>query len=276
MEQTTVLVPRGVRVTRKGQWIRKAAVRKLTGRDEQLLADLPAGMPLHSKVVALLERITTFEGADGVAVLKKLSLGDRASLLLSARKLMIGDAIACTAVCPSCGKAMSLDLSADGILRTGHPEPMRDYGLEVSGFRLRVRPLTGEDQDLLVSIASGVDTLVQELAKACIVWSEPDLPARLPEPLLEVIGSRLEEIDSLSDVTLRLSCPDCGHAFGASFPVEEFVLKELGMHRHQLEREVHWLAFHYHWSEGQILSLSTAKRKRYVELVNATLAGEAV
>ena len=88
----------------------------------------------------------------------------------------------------------------------------------------------------------------------------------------------LEEIDPLSNIYLHLLCPECGHSFQASLRVEEFVLGELGMMsgNNQLEREVHWLAFHYHWSEEEILSLPTAKRKRYVELVNATLAGEGI
>ncbi|HEX2521381.1 MAG TPA: hypothetical protein VHP35_04585, partial [Terriglobia bacterium] len=138
--------------------------------------------------------------------------------------------------------------------------------------------LTAEDQDDLIIRTSGPDALTQELARACIVRSEPTLPENnnLPESLLEAVSLRLEEIDPLSDIKLHLLCPECGHSFQASLSAEEFVLGELGMRGDQLEREVHWLAFHYHWTEGEILSLPTAKRKRYVELVNATLAGEGV
>jgi hypothetical protein len=34
---------------------------------------------------------------------------------------------------------------------------------------------------------------------------------------------------------------------------------------------VHWLAFHYHWSEESILSLTSKKRRRYVEFINDSL-----
>lgn len=283
MEQITVVIPRGVPVNTEGEWIRKAVVRRLTGRDEQLLAELSDSTPLHSRVVALLESIVSFQGVNAAAVasgvvLKKMSLGDRSSLLLSARKLMIGDTLSCTIGCQSCGRAISADISADAILQTEHPEPEMDYALEVSGFSLRVRPLTAEDQDALITKKiTGPDALRQGLARACIVRSESTLPENLPESLLEAISMRLEEIDPLSDITLSLLCPECGHSFQASLPVEDFVLGELGICRgDQLEREIHWLAFHYHWSEGEILSLPTAKRKRYVELVNATLAGVGV
>ena len=190
MEQITVVVPGGVPGNTKGQCIRKAAVRKLTGHDEQALAELPAGTPLHSRVLALLERIVSFEGADDTAaaaavVLKKISLGDRASLLLTARKLMIGDTLSCTTGCQSCGRAMSLDISANAIIQTEHPEPrLENYGLEASGFTLRVRPLTGEDQDALVTKTTfEPDALAQNLARACIVRSESTLPEDLPESL---------------------------------------------------------------------------------------------
>ena len=176
---------------------------------------------LHSRVVALLESIASFEGADPAAVLKKLSLGDRAALLLTARKLMIGDTLSCTTSLPKLGRAMSLDISADAIIQADHPEPRIDYGLEASGFSLRVRPLTAEDQDDLITRTSGPDALTQELARACIVRSEPTLPENnnLPESLLEAVSLPLEEIDPLSDIKLHLLCPECrplfpGFAFG--------------------------------------------------------------
>jgi hypothetical protein len=291
MNQITVVVPRGVSATTTGKWIRRAAVRRLTGHDEQALAELPADTPVHSRVIALLERMVSFEddadgddvsaaATDAASVLKKLSLGDRALLLLTARKLIIGDNLSCTTSCPSCEMAMSLDISVEAIIMRAEDRElsMENYELKASGFSsLRVRPLTAEDQDMLViKKGSGPDALAQELAKACIVRSESALPEILPESLLEAISSRLDEIDPLSNINLRLLCPECGHGFLASLPVEDFVLGELGMTGGQLEREVHWLAFNYHWTEDQILSLPSAKRKRYVELVNATLAGEAV
>ncbi len=39
------------------------------------------------------------------------------------------------------------------------------------------------------------------------------------------------------------------------------------INRKQLYSEVHFLAFHYHWSEKEILSMSRDRRKMYVELL---------
>ena len=78
--------------------------------------------------------------------------------------------------------------------------------------------------------------------------------------LIDAVSTKLEQVDPLSDITITVSCPECKHAFSASFPVEHFVLKEL-MHGDGLEQEIHWLAFNYHWSEQEILSLPIARRK---------------
>jgi hypothetical protein len=282
LEQVTVEVPRGILDTKTGIWIRRAKIRKLTGLDEQLLLELPASMPLHSQVLAFLEKITTFSDVgEAGAIMRQMSIGDITFLLLSARKLMVDDDIACTARCPSCGKDMSLSISVTMLQQTTRTaaatttmQPERHRDIEACGYHLRVRPLTPQDQDILLNNPSS-DEVVQALARACIIHSQPQLPdGYIPESLLEAIGSNLGEIDPLSDITLNLACPECHHAFHATLPVEAFVLGELYQDRYGLEREVHWLAFHYHWSEQEILSLTREKRKRYVELINATLAGE--
>lgn len=277
LEQVIVEVPRGVLDTKTGIWIRRAKIRKLRGLDEQLLLELPASMPLHCQVLAFLEKILTFfDVRDQGAMLRQMSIGDRTFLLLSARKLMVGDDIACTVRCPSCSKEMSLSISVTILQqKTTTTQPERYHNMEACGYQLRVRPLTAQDQDILPNNASS-DQVVQALARACIIHSKPQLPddGDISESLLEAIGSNLAEIDPLSAITLDLACPECQHAFHDALPIEEFILEELYPDKHGLEREVHWLAFHYHWSEQAILSLSREKRRRYVELINATLAGE--
>jgi hypothetical protein len=278
LDEVTVELPRGILDAKTGRWIRRAKIRKLTGVDEQLLLELPPNMPLHAKVLTVLELIIKFfdAGTSGVE-LREMSIGDIAFLLLSARHLMIGDNIACTVRCPSCSKEMSLSISVT-MLQKKTIKPTikleKYHNMEACGYRLRVRPLTLQDQDIVPNSLSS-EQVVQALARACIIHSEPRLPdGDISESLLEAIGSNLEEIDPLSDITLNLACPECQHAFHAAFPIEAFILGELYQDIYGLEREVHWLAFHYHWNEQEILSLSRKRRKRYIELINTTLAGE--
>ena len=42
--------------------------------------------------------------------------------------------------------------------------------------------------------------------------------------------------------------------------------------RRQIYREVHALALRYHWSEDEILELSRARRRLYLDLIDETAA----
>jgi hypothetical protein len=53
----------------------------------------------------------------------------------------------------------------------------------------------------------------------------------------------------------------------------EFLYRELAGAGDVLFREVHRLAFHYHWREADILALPGEKRRRYLNLVDEELAG---
>jgi hypothetical protein len=41
----------------------------------------------------------------------------------------------------------------------------------------------------------------------------------------------------------------------------------MGSNRDLLYREVHYLAYHYHWSEQEIMSMSQAKRRQYIAVL---------
>src|SRR5262249_55645931 len=64
----------------------------------------------------------------------------------------------------------------------------------------------------------------------------------------------------------RLRAPACGHGWQADLDVGAFVLAEVDAHAARLLGEVHGLAHAYGWSEADILALSTARRRRYLEL----------
>ena len=100
--------------------------------------------------------------------------------------------------------------------------------------------------------------------------------ARISQETIAEVSAKLEEMDPQADIVLDLSCPDCGHLFKTPFFIEDFMLREIRTRMRQLEKEVHWIAFNYHWSEDDILSLPMSKRSRYVDLINRTLSGETI
>jgi hypothetical protein len=116
----------------------------------------------------------------------------------------------------------------------------------------------------------------EKLIRSCIITSEPELVAEIDNDLYEKLSYRLAELDVQADLILMISCPNCNHKFQTPFFPEDFLLREIDVRQQQFEKEVHWLAFNYHWSEDEILSLPMSKRKRYVDLINRTLSGEGV
>jgi hypothetical protein len=70
------------------------------------------------------------------------------------------------------------------------------------------------------------------------------------------------------DLQLDLECPECGNGFSSPFDVTAFFLHEMRVNDRQLLREFHSLAFHYHWSEAEILSLDRRRRRTYLTFLN--------
>jgi hypothetical protein len=287
IEQVTVAIPRGVPAIDGSSWIQKVKLRQLNGYDEQFLLDVQNSLlPIHACSIALLKRVVSFgdytemlENDDIDEILRHLSIGDRTALLLHLRKMTFGDLLKCALACPSCSKYMSLDFSVTDILHISHSKPQKDYDLEIAGFSLKVRPLTGADQELIFDKYGKADNnnkISEELVRSCILYSNHSLPKSLPDDFIFTISSKLDEIDPLSDIVFNLICPNCQHTFQTLFDAERFIFHEIGLRQNQLEREIHWLAFNYKWTESEILSLPLKKRKRYVELINATLSGESL
>lgn len=278
MEQLTIEVPRGIPVF-DGKWIKKATINQINGHDERAMLDMPQDIPLYQRVLSLLERIVRFDGiprARTNEALRKISIGDRVTLLLYARKMILGEKIPCTITCTDCSKKMSLDLKVSEILQNRFKDQKEIYDLKVDDYQMKIRPLNALDQNTLIENSVTEDLLAEKLAKSCILDSVPKIPSVLTENMIDAIGMKMEEIDPLSDITLHVSCPECDHVFQTSFPAEEFIFKEFEVYSNQIVHEVHWLAFNYGWNEHDILSLPMTSRKKYVELINATLSGEGI
>ena len=276
MERITAPIPIGFKVG--NSWIRQAELRQLNGYDEQTLTEIRS-YPLSFRTTFLLETIVTFGKLPRKLglheVIRSLALGDRVALVLHLRRIVLGDKIQSTLNCPQCQEPISLELSAKELLQPTQLEPKKEYPAKIENFLLKLRPLTGADLEA-VSEDSDKNSQVECLARSCVVYSEPPLPEKLSPEFQASISQALDEIDPQANTVLKLACPFCNHSLQAPFDIESYFFEEISSRLGQLEREVHWLAFNYHWSEKEILSLPMAKRKRYIELINATLSGETI
>lgn len=270
--QTIVMLQHALKVG--GTRVQSVRLRDINGHDERRLAEVRSTVPAFLQSAELLKRVAEFdrlpEGLSHEAV-DRLSVGDRVLLMLHLRRQVLGDAMHCTLDCPKCGEKMSLNISV-GTLIGQRAHVKASTSVAVGDLFMEVRAATHLDQKLLLNDAEGV----QAFAKSCIVFCKPPLPpGAAKEAVVTAVDQKLKEIDPLADIVLELKCPECGHGFAAPFDPEAFFLEEIAMRSRQLDWEVHWLAFNYHWSEESILLLTAGKRRRYIELINDSLSREA-
>jgi hypothetical protein len=93
----------------------------------------------------------------------------------------------------------------------------------------------------------------------------------LPPGAFREVGAWMAELDPQAEIRLELSCPECGHTFTSLLDTGAYLFEENAMRARELYREVHQLAFHYHWSEESILGMTPPKRRRYLELLREAL-----
>lgn len=256
---------------------RQATLRELNGHDEQFLEDIKNESPFFLQAVELLKRLVSFGDVEGSNedIFKNLIIGDRMVLLLNLRQLTFGNVLHCIITCPSCIQKISIDIDIANLLKMTNISNLRNiHTLNIEKFKIKLRPLKTADQKSILSFSNKkTSELIEILIRLCIISSKPALPQRIPESLISIISTKLEEMDPMADIILDLHCPSCQHDFQTQFDLEKFILEEFHLRKQNLENEIHKIAFYYHWNEDTILSLPMKKRHRYVELVDNTLSG---
>jgi hypothetical protein len=94
------------------------------------------------------------------------------------------------------------------------------------------------------------------------------LPTELRAAIVREVIAASPELD----MTLDLECVECGQPFRFVYDAVHAFLGELSASRPALLREVHSLAFYYHWSQTEILSLSRGLRREYLALLEQELS----
>ena len=237
-----------------------AELRPLTGADEEFLLELRPSVLPAERTTALLAHCLVRLGphappsADDV---RELVVGDREALLLQLRRLALGDRLDCVVPCPGCGELMDVELRVGDLLLEAYADaPERREALGVV-----YRAVTGADQEAGARAAvDDVDAAARLVLGRCI---EGELTADVEGAL----PALLAEADPQAELLLRVGCPACGGEFPVALDAGGFLELELAGDRDALYREVHVLASHYHWSEAELLAMTPAKRRRYLELV---------
>ncbi|MET9613602.1 hypothetical protein [Kitasatospora indigofera] len=231
--------------------------------ETQLLAMWETGTGQAPPVRALL--LAAAAAAPGEAV-ADLTLAGLNELLLDLREESFGPVLPCAAECPGCDEPLEVSVTTDELRAPGRrsmpgPGPYPSATLLAEGYEVTYRALTGRD---LLAVDPASPDARRTLLRRCVVGAEPAAEV-LPDVLLEALAQRLADLDPGADTVLPLTCPHCGHTWTAALDVAGHLWAEVEGYARRLLHEVHALARGYGWSESDVLTVSPARRRFYLE-----------
>lgn len=289
MDNLTVFLPGGY-VDGSGVVHREVELTPLTGREEELLA-AQQRREVASLVTTVLQRCIQRLGTISPIteeVIRNLLIADRQYLLLKLRELTLGDYVRATLCCPwpDCGKKIMVSFTINDIPVTESVNKGSIYRMELSPEATFVAEGGDIYREITFRLPNGGD---QELISPILVQNEAQALTLLLQRCLHSIGSlqhpNQDVVDQLSplarmeieqqmeavapkvELTMESKCPECGRDYGVPFEIQHFFFGELRTSRDLLYREVHYLAYHYHWSEQEIMDLPRQKRRTYIEIL---------
>jgi hypothetical protein len=265
----------------------------LSGRDEELLlAPSPAGESA-SLVTAVLSRCVRRVGTISPVssdVVRELLVADRQYLLLRLRQLTFGDQVRAHLFCPwpDCGQRVSVEFSIAAVPVTESADRARWYSLTLSPeatgrdddspSAVRFRLPNGADQEevspwLMVNEARALTLLLERCIESIGPVTSPseDQVAALSPRARTEIEQSMESLAPRVEQTMEATCAECGRAFLAPFDVQRFFFGDLRADSDLLYREVHYLAYHYHWSESEVMAMSREKRRLYLDVLGSEI-----
>jgi hypothetical protein len=286
-----VFVLPGGYVAEDGVAHREAELSPVTGMEEDLLGGSPHACAA-SLVTSLLSRCLKRVGSLAPvsrSLASDLLTGDRDYLMLRLREMTFGPRVEAVWRCanPDCRKPMDVAFSLAEFAAESKAVNTRFFtrripsGQQGEEMIVEFRLPTGAEQEALAPVvrvdeARAVNQLLARCVRRVGECSQPDeafIPFihGLPEAAREGIIAEIERCAPQVEIELDLNCPECHTSFRSEFDFTAFFLAELKTNQRALEREVHFLAWHYHWPEREILSLTRRKRQRYVALLQEQL-----
>jgi T4 bacteriophage base plate protein len=266
LSENTVSLPGGL-MLQQDQLLNTACLRPLSGREEEWLAR-HRNSPGAVRVSWLLNSCLLMLGDRQVSrdIVQRLLVADRDYLVLQLRRLTFGDQVQAVVPCQKCRQKMDIDFHLNDVPVEYRPQRVSAYTLELSDRVIRFRLPSGGDQEAVLEARS--DDMADELLNRCVLDNGGE-PLSAEEK--ETVAAEMEQLAPQVELELDLSCPECHEHFLLPFDTTAFFLDEMAFKSEELLREIHALAFHYHWSEAEILNLERRRRRAYLALLNESL-----
>ena len=190
--------------------------------------------------------------ADSKQPWAELPFGQVCRELFRLRSLLFGPVMPGVVSCPKCGERMEFTFECESI-EAALSAPAAPLRIEAGDREIEMRlPTAG---DLLAVRSAG------ELVARCATS-----PVEVDQTLLQAASERVAEADPLSETLLDLVCAACGHPWQAALDIASYLGREIAHEARRLLGDVHRLASAYGWKEADILTMSPARRRAYLEM----------
>ena len=258
--------------------MRETNLRPLSAQDQIEFLDWdPATTPPARLVTGVLAKCGGLPEEEAA----RLTVGQREALLLQLRSLTFGDRMSCVLRCPraECGERMDLDLRASELILDSPQKAAGIHEVAVDDWLVKFRVPDGADQEAVARMAYGDEQrAVEILLSRCVQSVERDgrRASGIPAAIADRISETMAEIDPQAEIALDARCPACGQAFRTILDTASFFFTEIATRARALLGEVHLLASAYHWSEAEILAMPEPRRRRYLDLADASLTRRAL
>jgi hypothetical protein len=196
----------------------------------------------------------------------ELSVGDRQFLMRRIAVRLDMNSLWLTATCRGCGADFDfrIENNALPVKPAGSGYPFVE--VETQWGRCRLRLPSGADQRAVVGLVD-TDEAMRVLVSRCLLTVDGQAPSPhvVFEPAdLARIDQAMEAVAPEVATQAQAPCAKCGLVNPVS--VDPYACLWQG--GNEIYREVHTLAWYYHWSEEVILGMPTARRRRYLRLID--------
>lgn len=214
--------------------------------------------------------------------LASLEIGKRDALLFTLRERLFGASLSSVVRCPKCQQRIELncqvsDLRVGPVMLDVVDQDEAVMTITMEGYCVEFRAPNSAD---MTSIEAGIPSSeVQKWLLARCIRSIARTGKRsakrkagvdigqLPPSVTEAITEQMAQADPQADTQLALTCPDCCHAWCATFDIVVYLMKEIHRLVQRILEEVHVLARSYGWCESDILAMAPTRRRIYLELL---------
>lgn len=194
------------------------------------------------------------------------AVGIRNARLIEWRAREFGARLEALAECPQCGEFAEFLLPD---FPTTDPKPGT---LQAGDWEVDYRPANSLDLAYMLRF-DNADEAASALARRCVLaCRKAGVDAsfeEMPAEVFQAVDERLDAEDPLGAPRLTLSCPKCETEWDALIDLPSMVWRELSRRARVTLGEIHDLAKAYGWNEAEILALSPARRRRYLELARS-------